>query len=327
MLAFFQQDLAAARPLLEQGLALGRALDDTPSRALALTFLGALFMSQGDLDQASARLAECEPLRSAVADELTAFIVDCIWLLFAAIVARLRADERRAARLLEAGLARCRARGDRSMSCYFLVTLGSIALGQGDYQQATTLQQENLVLAQAVGNKMPIAMSLDELACIAAAERRGVRAARLFGAAEAIWESMAATLLPWFRADYEQGLAAAMLQVREEAFAAAWAEGREMSLPQAIEYALETVDVGSTASDGAAARSADDRAIGTLTERERDVLVMVGYGYTNRRIAEELVVSRRTAEWHVGKLLSRLGLQSRAQLALWAREHGVVPTE
>jgi non-specific serine/threonine protein kinase len=332
MLAFFQQDLSASRALLEEGLALGRALDHAPSTAMALTFLGALFMSQGELDQANAQFEACEPLRRAVTDEPTAFIVDSTWLLFAAIVARLQADERRAGDLLEAGLARCRARGDRSMGCYFLVTLASIALGQGDHDRATALLRENLILAHAVGNKMPIAMGIDELACVAAEEGHGQRAVRLFGAAETIWESLAATLLPWFRGDYERGLAAARLQLGEATFAAAWETGRAMPLSQAFEYALgaetSAAPTGAAATPTAAARLR--RAAGwgadALTPREREVAALVAQGHANRQIAALLVMSKRTVEWHVGKLLARLELQSRAQLAVWAHEHGIVPT-
>ena len=174
---------------------------------------------------------------------------------------------------------------------------------------------------------MPIAAGFDDLGCIAAAQGRGERAARLFGAAKAVWDSLAASLLPWFVADYERGLAAARLQLGEAAFAAAWAEGRAMSLPLAITYALERTGNAPRLPGGAAGRDPDRPAARTLTRRERDVLVWIGRGYTNRQIAEELVVSERTVEWHVSKLLSRLGLRSRGQLAFWAFDQGVLPTE
>ena len=323
MLAFFQQDLAAARSLLEEGLALGQALDHSASTAVALVFLAALHMSLGELDQASARFDECEPLQRAVVEQPTGFFVNCTWLLFAAIVARLRSDDGRARELLEAGLARARARGDRSLSCYFLEVLASIALGQGYREQATTLRRQSLILAQAVGNRMPIATGFDGLACIAAAQGRGQRAARLFGTAEAIWESLAATLLPWFKADYDRGLAAARLQLGEAAFADAWAEGRAMPLPQAIEYALETANADSTSSGEGRERKSDDRAADTLSRREREVVALVGRGYANAQIADELVVSKRTVEWHIGNLLSKLGVRTRAQLVAWASRHGL----
>ena len=65
-----------------------------------------------------------------------------------------------------------------------------------------------------------------------------------------------------------------------------------------------------------------DRA-GVLTRREREVAALVARGLTNRQIAAELVIGERTAEMHVGNLLGKLGLTSRAQLAVWAVERGL----
>ena len=50
---------------------------------------------------------------------------------------------------------------------------------------------------------------------------------------------------------------------------------------------------------------------------------LVGDGYTNRQIAEALVLSERTVEDHVGNVLGKLGASSRTQIAVWAAEHGL----
>jgi predicted neutral ceramidase superfamily lipid hydrolase len=65
------------------------------------------------------------------------------------------------------------------------------------------------------------------------------RAAWLFGAAEALRETSGASIPPVDRADYDRILAAVRAQLDEQTFAAAWAEGRAMTLEQAIAYALE----------------------------------------------------------------------------------------
>jgi DNA-binding NarL/FixJ family response regulator len=54
------------------------------------------------------------------------------------------------------------------------------------------------------------------------------------------------------------------------------------------------------------------------------VAILLARGYSNQSIAEALVVGRRTAEMHVSNLLSKLGFVSRAQLAVWAVEHGLL---
>ncbi len=65
-------------------------------------------------------------------------------------------------------------------------------------------------------------------------------------------------------------------------------------------------------------------AFGGLTEREREVVALIAQGKSNREIADELVVSYRTVETHVGTILSKLGFTSRAQIAVWAVEIGLM---
>jgi DNA-binding CsgD family transcriptional regulator/Flp pilus assembly protein TadD len=65
-------------------------------------------------------------------------------------------------------------------------------------------------------------------------------------------------------------------------------------------------------------------AFGGLTEREREVAAFIAQGKSNREIADELVVSYRTVETHVGTILSKLAFTSRAQIAVWAVEIGIV---
>jgi len=64
------------------------------------------------------------------------------------------------------------------------------------------------------------------------------RAVRLFGAAEALREAIGLLSAPQERADYDARLAATRSRLGVVAFEAAWAEGRAMTLEQAIEYAL-----------------------------------------------------------------------------------------
>jgi DNA-binding CsgD family transcriptional regulator len=71
------------------------------------------------------------------------------------------------------------------------------------------------------------------------------------------------------------------------------------------------------------ARAAARAAWGGLTPREREVAAHLARGRSNREIAAALVVSERTVEYHVGNILGKLGLTSRAQAAVWAAEHGL----
>ena len=63
-------------------------------------------------------------------------------------------------------------------------------------------------------------------------------------------------------------------------------------------------------------------SVAGLTRRERDVVSLVAHGQTNRQIAETLVLAEGTVENYVQRVLGKLGFNNRAQIAIWALEHG-----
>ncbi len=70
-----------------------------------------------------------------------------------------------------------------------------------------------------------------------------------------------------------------------------------------------------------------DDPTSVLTERELEVLALVGAGDPNKAIAAKLGISERTARSHVSSILSKLDLASRTQAALWAARQGVAAPE
>jgi DNA-binding NarL/FixJ family response regulator len=127
--------------------------------------------------------------------------------------------------------------------------------------------------------------------------------------------------------------ATARATIGDDAYASAWADGRAMPIDRIIALALELVhELRQSALDSAAGhtrstRSAPEHGPGrdaALTAREREVAALIGQGYSNRRIAERLVIAEKTAEVHARNIREKLGLDSRAQIAAWAAQHGLL---
>jgi DNA-binding NarL/FixJ family response regulator len=75
---------------------------------------------------------------------------------------------------------------------------------------------------------------------------------------------------------------------------------------------------------GSLAAPADDAALAVLTDREREVLALVGQGLTNEEIGRRLFLSPLTAKTHVSRIMSKLLARDRVQLVVVAYETGLV---
>ncbi len=189
---------------------------------------------RGDYDAAIPYLEESQRLWDAAGDRGgVALSLDSL-----GRVARLRGDYTAARGFLEASLAIRREIGDRGSIAETTKALAWVARGQKDHAEARSLAREALTIFRQQDDKQEIAESLELLAACAAAQNQPDRAARLFGSAEALRETIGAPLPPASRPDYEQGVAATRSALDVQAFAAAWAEGQAMTREQAVAYAL-----------------------------------------------------------------------------------------
>ena len=118
--------------------------------------------------------------------------------------------------------------------------------------------------------------------------------------------------LKLFAAAHERCEAQLRHAVGDDAYAAAVRRGTDLSLDQAVAYAL-----GEQPATPDPAPSLT-RAPGVLTRRERQVAELIAEGLSTKKIATRLVISPRTAEGHVEHILTKLGFISRTQIATWA---------
>ncbi|WP_344876472.1 ATP-binding protein [Allokutzneria multivorans] len=136
-------------------------------------------------------------------------------------------------------------------------------------------------------------------------------AARLLGGCVGMQERHGVGLggLPLFRRQREQAERRIVAAIGEAAFRSAFIDGTELTTEEVYELALRPVGVPGAPLPAANAAE--------LTTAERRVAALVSGGLSNGQIAEELHVSKRTVETHVGRIFGKLHLANRAQLAAW----------
>ncbi|MFN8474892.1 MAG: helix-turn-helix domain-containing protein [Anaerolineae bacterium] len=128
--------------------------------------------------------------------------------------------------------------GDKSFLCYALGWLALVNVRLGDLGAARAALAEAVAVRRELADEGGLAAACEGLAAIAAAEGRPGTAARLFGTAETVREKVGVRLPPSEMAEYLHHVAIARTQMAEDEFAAAWAEGRAMSLEDALALAL-----------------------------------------------------------------------------------------
>ena len=315
--AWRRGDYALARALGEKGVALCRELGEKECRTQLLVLLGIAAMRQGDYERATPLFDEGLSLCRELANDW----VYGMFLLQVGIMARYQGDYERAAALHAQGLSLVREVGDTWTIGYALSRLGFVFVHQSDYGRAAASFTESLPLSRETGSRWISADCLEGLARIASAKGQCEHAARLFGAAEVQRETVGWNLSPPDQPYHDRSMASARAGLEEAAFAAAWAEGRTMTLEQAVEYGLASAEPAKPVGQRHPVKGLD---ADPLTPREREVARLVAQGQTNRQIAATLVISERTADAHVQNILNKLGFGARAQIAAWAVERGLL---
>ena len=118
---------------------------------------------------------------------------------------------------------------------------------QGNDEEAAQLYRTAIVIWLELGHHAAVAHQLESLAMIATAYGDALRAARLFGAAEALRETLKSAMKDVEREEYSRTISALRLGLDEARFRAEWEAGRAMALERAIAYATQAgVEPGSS---------------------------------------------------------------------------------
>jgi tetratricopeptide (TPR) repeat protein len=231
-------DHDAARSYFEEAVEPLRDQDD-PFVCLYLDDLGMIAYEQGDLVRAERAFEESLAIgRDRDIPNHT--------LLRLGRVAWYRGELKLARRRGEESLGIAEEKADREAISRALLLLGLVSQTEGDSATARSLLRRSLRLCQELAwGREPLEWhpeapeQLEALAAVDQAQGQLLRAARLLGAASTLRETHGPPVPPIDRADWEQQVAAVRVALGEEAFAAAWAAGRAMSLEEALAFALK----------------------------------------------------------------------------------------
>ncbi len=337
-----QGEYAEAHRLFQESLSIFRKLEYQEGIAYTL-FRQAelLFLARDDLDLVRALLKESLALMKGITDKGG----ENLCYLLAGRIALLQGDSALARSLFEDCLATSRQLGYATDIAEALQLLAGVAAAQGSYAEAGRLYHGSLELFQEAGDKWYATLSLVGLASVLVEEPLEVRwlpenmgialdhrtaallATRLCGLAESLFASMKAPLPPVERPTYDRTVATARAHLGEAAFARAWAEGQRLALEQALSP-LQEADTRQEQVAKVLQPAASQPSLSTfpagLTSREVEILRLVAQGLTDARVAEQLVISPRTVNWHLTTIYSKLGVSSRAAATRFAIEHGLV---
>ncbi|MEU1519039.1 LuxR C-terminal-related transcriptional regulator [Streptomyces sp. NPDC005811] len=302
-----QGDLVAADRWLDEADIVGEQVGDPMVRARVWGGRGVSAHYRGQLEESMSRYEEARARLVALGDEAGA----AVWLL-ALACAQTCAGDPRAAETGRQVVAAAETSGDRWGYAQLLLSLGYKAWERDDGQEAEALARAALDKIRTFRDYTKTAAMLELLAWTTARRGGHGRAAWLMGAVDALCRDAgtAITAFPQIAGHREHCHTEVMGALGPAEYAKALAEGgRCNSLASVIAFALETATESDQATQAA--------AVCPLTRRERDVAALVADGMTNRQTATRLGLSTRTVDGHVQRILAKLGVECRSQIATW----------
>jgi predicted ATPase/class 3 adenylate cyclase/Tfp pilus assembly protein PilF len=236
-LGFFagqQNNYEQARLYLRESESLYRELGHLSGIADVLNDLGTMAIWQEDYDRARPLLEESLAIDEELGSRGSSNI-----LLHLGLLHFRQGDDQRARMYLEKSLSLSQQTGDYHTSCWILAHLGYVCLREGELAQARHFFLKSLRKFREMEYKIGVDFTLEGLASLAVSQKQAARAVRLFAWTEATRKTMQNPRPPIEQADVERDMAAIREMIDEEAYAAAYAEGKTMTMEKAIACALE----------------------------------------------------------------------------------------
>src|SRR3712207_5258158 len=240
-MAYMQGDYGAVARYSVELLELSQEVEDALCTAYGWCGLGLVAMDRKDFGEATSCFEEALALLRRAGEDGVAPVVR-IWL---GTVALIQGDHDRAIPMFEEGLAQAQQRGDRLGTYNALYNLAQVALARGDHELATRMLEEGVTLSEQIGDQANLSYFLEGLAVVAGVRGYAERSARLLGAAESLLEEAGASVYNYYKPDrslYERTTATVRSRLGEEGFEEARERGREMTVEQAVAYALNRED-------------------------------------------------------------------------------------
>jgi predicted ATPase/class 3 adenylate cyclase/DNA-binding CsgD family transcriptional regulator len=324
-----QGEYVGARACYEEALALFREVDNKSAVAEMLWCLGRVFfVAQWDLVIARSLIDEALVLSRELPNIRWNEWLLALTLNTSAELALYQDNLISARSQAEEALALMREHEvlNKSHFAWSLSLVAQIEARQGNYVIARSRYDEILTIAIEVDAKPEIASYLEQLAEVVAAQGERAWAMRLWGAEATLRETMGSPLPPIYRAGYEHAVAAARAHLGEQAFAAAWAEGRAMTPEQALAARISVTIPKLALAEPSSTPLATSLPTypGGLTVREVEVLRLLAHGLSDAQIAEHLVISRRTVNTHLTSIYGKIQVSSRSAATRYAVEQRLV---
>jgi predicted ATPase/class 3 adenylate cyclase len=173
-----------------------------------------------------------------MADEMPRSFQISMFILGMGMDERLRGNYDAARKIFEEGLELFERLHSRNFVLVMRSELGHVERQTGNLTQAKSIYGETIRGWQDLGNRSAVAHELECFGFLAIHDEEPERAVKLFSAAEALRERIQAPMTDYERVEYDQMFAQVRAILKDAEFSALWAEGRSMTMEQAIEFAL-----------------------------------------------------------------------------------------